>query len=757
MASNGALDARGRLPRGLVELGLRWPSAVVVAWGVALVVASIGVARLQIDTSTDSFLDRRTPAWTIYQRSLETFGGDETLVVALEGSRPWDAEVLSRIGPLTERLAAVDGVRRVDSLASVPVITVERDGMLRLDPALPTIPPTDGELRTLPGIVGRDRVAPNSLVSADGRVVAINVLLESDLGGQFDRVVEAVRAASPEATWISGVPIFRTEINTRTGSEIAFFSVLTVLAVSAILYLAFRSLRAIVYPLCISGLGTWLMLGAMGWAGTPITLSSMILPSVMLALGCAYGMHVVVAVQGLSGTENLRRALSPVALPLALSGLTTTIGFLAIGATRIQGLRDVGLFGAIGVLVLSAATLTLAPAFLARWPLQAADSRTSAWIAGRVRLVVLGVVQTRRGLILLATGVLIVGTVAGLSGLTIETDATRWFLPGSPIRDDYDAIRSRLSGISPVNVMIETGGESRVTRPDVLNAIDGLTAHLAAHPDVGKALSVSDPLRQIHGGFSGDPAQPLPQSSVLSEQYLLLLSSMDRLGDLVTIDRRAASVMLRADDNGSEHLLGLGDEVDRWWGEHGPGDFTAKTTGIMYEFARAQDEIAWGQLRGLGVAVACVGVILLLALRAPGISALALVPNIVPIGAAYGLLGLAGIPLDAGTVLVGSVALGIAVDDTIHLLAAYQAERSRGSGPLGALDVAFRRVLPPLIYTTVAVGTGFGILGFSEFTFTRNLGLLTAGIMVLCLAADILLLPALLLTRGSEEACNEQA
>jgi predicted RND superfamily exporter protein len=108
-------------------------------------------------------------------------------------------------------------------------------------------------------------------------------------------------------------------------------------------------------------------------------------------------------------------------------------------------------------------------------------------------------------------------------------------------------------------------------------------------------------------------------------------------------------------------------------------------------------------------------------------------------------MGLVGIALDAATVCMGSLALGIAVDDTIHVATGYRDGLERGSKPVEALDRCFERVLPPLVFTTVAIAAGFAVLGLSEFSLIRNLGLVTSALVGLCLLADVTLLPALLL------------
>jgi predicted RND superfamily exporter protein len=740
------LRARQRLPWALVRFSLSHPKAVLMAWLALLLLASFGVLRLRVDTSTDSVLDQDAAAWAFYKESLATFGGDEILVAAIEADAPFAPRELADIPRLTSRLESISGVRRVDSLSSLPLIHATPDGALQLDPALAEgVPRRADELRTLQERVLRDRIAVGSLVSRDGRVLAVNVLLDEDLEGQFERVVTDVRNAVEErGAWVSGVPVFRTEINTRTGSEIVFFSLLTVLIIGSFLLLVFRAAGGVVIPLVAGGIGTWMVLAAMGAAQAPLTLSTMILPSVMLALGCAYAMHMVAAAQGRADEDALAEAFVPVALPVALSGLTTAIGFVAISAVRIEAIQQVGGFGAFGVFVLFSAVLTAVPAALRLWPLMASSAGPSLWVAGPLRSWVVTLTSGRPRSIALASVLIALVFAMGISRLTIETDATRWFPRGTDVREAYEQIREKLSGISPVNVVVESH-DGPVTRPEILTAIDDLTAYLEAQPEIGKALSVGDALRQIHGGFAGDPELPLPKDRVLTEQYLLLLESLEHLDDVITPDRKRANILLRVDNNGSKHLLGIGEKVDAWWKAHGPPGASAQATGIMYEFARAEDAIAYGQIRGLAFALVAIGLILLAMYRSARIAAIAMIPNALPILMAFGFMGLAGVPLDAGTVVVGSLAIGIAVDNTVHVVNGFHEWRDRVGDGVMAIDRTLARVLPPVVFTSVVVGVGFAVLGFSQFTFTRHLGMLISGIMVVCLLADALLLPVLLM------------
>ena len=747
-----SMALRARIPLALTALGVARPRAVLFFWLAMAVLAGPGLLQLRVDTSTDSVLDRQHPAWQVYQASQADFGGDEIIVVALEGERPFDPAVLEAIADLSERFEGLEGVRRVDSLATVPVVWVNDAGELELEPALDpdVVDPSSRARRVAERLVG-DRIAPRSLITDDGRMLALNLVLERGAEQRHAELLREVHAlVDPAGGILSGVPVFRVAANERTRAEILYFAPVTAALIALFLWVVFRSAAAVLLGIAPGALGAWLLLSAMGYLGAALSITTMVLPSIILALGCAYSMHLLVASGKNRGDEaspgeSLEANLARVSLPVALSGLTTALGLLALTFVRIEAVRMPGGFGALGVLVVTALSLTLLPAGLAMSRRLKAEPRGFAWLERRLAPSLVAAAHGHRTATLWVwAGVVALGAV-GIARVEVETDATRWLPPGNPVRDAYEEIRARLSGISPMNVIIEAPDGRSVLEPRTLSAIDGLSAYLESLPEVGKSLSLADPLRQLHGGFLDDPAQPLPGSLPLAEQYLLLLESLDQLEDLVRFDRSAANILIRADDNGSANLVGIRSAAEQWWQQHGPPDHRLITTGIMYEFARAEDEIAYGQLRGLAVALGVISAVLLLIFRSPRLALIALAPNALPLTLIFGTLGVLGLPLDAGTALIGCLALGVAVDDTIHIVAGFHARTRGGLEARAALDQTFSEVLPAIASTTCMIALAFGVLAFSEFTITRNLGLLTSGIMVLCFVADTTLLPALLL------------
>ena len=253
----------------------------------------------------------------------------------------------------------------------------------------------------------------------------------------------------------------------------------------------------------------------------------------------------------------------------------------------------------------------------------------------------------------------------------------------------------------------------------------------------------------------GDMGPELPSDRASIEQYLLLLEGTERLEDVITADRTAANVLVRANTNGSRHLLGIAEKAEAWWQEHGVAGVDAYATGSMFEIARSEDAIALGQTQSLGLDVFVIALILLFALGSVRLAILALVPNVLPVGLMFGFMGFSGISLDLGTVFVSNLAVGIAVDETIHLVTAFSRDRARGRTPIEALRSAMESVVPALLLTTVVIAAGFLVLALSDFRFTRNLGLLTAAVMFLCVASNVTLLPALLLRFGGSSASPE--
>jgi len=754
--STNELQQRDRVPRALAAVGLRFPRTTIFTWLVVAVLAATGIAKLRIETSTDSVLDRSGPSWAFYQQSQDLFGGDEIISILIGAEKPFERKALDEVVRLTDTFQDLPGVWRVDSLATVPLIRATVGGILSLDAALSSgVPESGTALRKLSKDIRSDRIAPGTVISEDGKHFAINLVLEKGAEDHYQSILKVVNdELEGQRAWVSGVPIFRMETDRWTRKELVRFVPITLVVVGSLCFILLLDLRLALIPLFSSGIGSLVVLGAMAFTETPLTISTVILPSVLLALGCAYAMHFLTGVSSGDRGVGFSNRIMEVSVPIALSGLTTALGFLAIGFVRIQAIQDVGAFGALGVLVVLASTLTVVPASLKLLPNAGSDTALRRFVSESIAPHVIQFVLVRRHVIVAIWVVAMAIVGIGIFRLKIETDVIRWFPKDHSIRISYSVIRDRLSGISPMNVVIGGRESGSVSSPDVLVALAGLTSYLESLEEVGRAVSIADPLSQMNSVLTNEGIGNVPNRNDLIEQYLLLLESTDYIRDLISDDRESANVLLRVDQNSSKVLLEVAEKAERWWARHGVREFTARTTGVMHEFARSEQAIAHGQIRGLLFVLITVGAILIAAFRRLGLAGGTLVANAIPIVMAFGAMGLLGIRIDAGTVVVGSIAFGIAVDDTIHAVTEFSRKIEIGAPKTEALSTSYFRIFPAVVFTTIIVTSGFLVLGFSNFALIRNLGIVTSGVMVLCLLADVLLLPALLYFVGDEAPRN---
>ncbi len=721
----------------LVAWSAQHSRLVVFAWCAFGVACASSLLGLRIDTSTESFIRRDTLEWQRYRESTELYGSDEFLTVAIIGAEPFSRDALRRVRALSGELEAIPEVRRVDSLATVPLIRRGAEGDLRLDAALASgVPESSADLRSLATDLRRDLLAPGLLFSSSGRDFALNVHFDQSVEEEPARLVDQVEGvASRYGAIVSGVPAFRSAVNRVLRSELATFVPIVAVLLIAVLFGVFGDVRPALLALSPGVTGSLASLGAMAATDTTLALSTMILPCVLVALGCAYSMHPLAAAASVAGPGRVV-AMQAVSRAVGLSGVTTALGFAAIGTVRLGMIQDLARFGTLGVLAVTLATLTLVPAIAAGWVPRDRSSRRVQRVAdfggwlGRV-------VSGRPGWVVLFWLATLVPASIGVSRIAVSTNVAEWFGRGAPIRDNYETIRKELSGITPVNVVIESRDDQPVTRRDALAAMARMKVFLEEQDSVGRAVSVTDPLRQLGRELNG--IETVPASPDVAEQYLLMLEGVEQLEQLITPDRLGANIMVQMRGNESTEIAGVGRVADRWWSEHGPEDYRADFTGVMYQVARSADEITTGLVRGFALALLAVGGVLLAVLRNPRHAFVALVPNVVPLCLIFGAMGFLDIPLDAATVVLGSLALGIAVDDTMHVMLGVR----EADGP-AAVEGTLRAVLPALAISSLAVGAGFIVLGASSFVLVGNLGVLTTGFVVLCLVADVTLLPALI-------------
>ena len=684
--------------------------AALVCWLAAGLGSLALLTGLTVDTSTSSILDTSSAEWVRYLESVRQFGSDEVVLAVVDTDETDAGEIVQVSG----RLLQIDGVDRVESLASSSLL-ISRGKDVVFGPPLTTMDLAAAveAARQKPHLVG-------SVVSGDGRAIAWVVVPHESLR-DYERLVDEIRAALPPHASISGVPVFRTEANRYTRSELQQLLPVSLGLLLGLGWVVHRRFSLAVIALIPGCAGILVVGAAMALADVSLTFVTMILPPTFLALGVAYSVHPIYAMRAPDGTHGMESQ----AAANGLSGITTALGVLSAAVVPIPAVREIGLFGALGIGVTSAASLSVVPACLrlvsAEALIENRHVKAPEWLFR----------QKPSPTVLVWLVALTLASV-GLFRAKIETDPTRWFAPESRVNREHRAVLGSMAGISPMNFVVSRSDGGAMTSGRAVAELGAFSAFLRDEMGIEHVHSVADVVDDLAGAF---------ESSASSEtelpQLLLLAESEPSLRSVLSADHLTANTSVRMRDNSSLELLRVASRGVSWWGDR--GDYDASATGIMYEFARAEDAIAWGQIASICIAVALIGAVIAFVVGVRMLALVVLVGNVAPIVGILGAMGWFGVPLDAASVMLGSLALGIAVDDSFHLVGAFLCEEAIGASE--PVSGALAHIFPAIMTSSAVIAAGFSVLLLSEFALVTSLGALTIAAVLLCFAADVTLLP----------------
>jgi hypothetical protein len=765
--------------RAVVWLGTAATCATFAAWA----------ATTRFDTSFEHFFDAGDATYHDYVRYRDEFGSDEVAYVLYEApDRPhgaWDLDVVRRIDRLTRRLEAeVPFVSEVVSPTNVEFMEPIDDG-IRVFDLLDDFPEDQAALLGV-----RDRLLAKPLyvdgvASADGRYGSIvlemeassidppdAIRLDPEGGDGLDNLYPQVTHAAieeiladPDFEGITfhhtgDVPLNAT-YNEIVARESGWLLALTLALVVATLAVFFRRPVGVLGPIAVVLVSLVATVGFIGAVGWPLDMFFSMMPTLLVAIGVANAVHIVsefghrLRVSGDRRTA-LRETLRLVGPPCFLTSVTTAIGFGAMVVSPIVTLSRLAVYAAFGVMATFLFSLTVLVVMLTTGRRRrGAPSGDAPPVAPRpmergLRAVAELTIRRRRAILAVA-GLVTVAALIGATRLVADSNFLTDLSTSVPVRGATERVDDVMGGTMSYVYVFDTGSPDGVHEPAVLAEIERLQAEADRHTSVvRKTYSIVDLLKDINQTFhDGDPAwHVLPDSRALVAQYLIVyeMSGGEELFDYVSRDGSRAALALRCKWVNTAAIERVLAEIDAYLAAHPVGHATLARTGIAALWVQLMDYITTSQIRGFLTALLAITGVMCLLFRSVTTGLIAMVPNVVPVAVTLGAMGWVGIPLDYTTVLVAPVAIGIAVDDTMHLMTRLRLEFTRRGDYHEALRVALRDVGRPLVITSVVLVIGFLVNLFSDTIPQRYFGSLLATTIGLALACDFLLLPALVLT-----------
>lgn len=742
------------------RLCLRYRKVVLALIALATAVTAASLPSARFDNALSTWFVDDDPALVEHHRFRETFGSDEMVVVGIDAPDVFTAETIAQIGRLTDAIAAARHVEKVFSLTSVEAITGRGDTIEVGD--LVALPVDAASLPALRERVLGNDLYVNNVVSADGKFAAILARLPHNPAG-FKYKVEAVGAIRAivaaergDAFYMAGGPVFDEQFFRQAEVDTAKTLVLMTIVLSTILALLTRTLGGVLLPLLTVGIAATWTIGSMVLLGMRVNVITTMMPPLLLAVGVADAMHFLVDYQnrcrlGEEKLPALHAVYAELFGPLFVAGLTTAIGMLSLATSDIQAIRHFGVFSALGVIAEFFLTVTLVPVLLSYLPVPTKGEARERkdYLSTRMLGALHGLTVRRGGRIVTGWFLLVALSLAFASQIQVESSFIRIFKESSRIRQDADVIQKSLAGSATLEVELDTGRGDGLKDPRVLAAIDRLEAFLRAQPLVSSVQSVNGYFKDLRRAFHGNDQREyrLPESREEAAQYLLLYELDAPNGDIrefATFDYQKARVSARVDLTTSNDAVALSRAVDRYLSTHLPSDVRGHVTGLMVLYATLDEYIRDSLLSGFGTALVAIFVVFCFQMRSVALGALVMVANTMPIVITLGFMGFAGIRLDSMTAMVASIAIGLADDDSIHFVSRVRSRMDEGANIVAALRDSLVEVGRALVYSCLALCSGFAVMLSAGFVGAMYFGLLTMMTILIAVAADLLLLPVLL-------------
>lgn len=737
-------------------------AGLILATGVFL----FGISRLQIVTDFESFFLPGDPNLVSYEALKRSFGSDEFVLIAYEAEQGvvFSEKALRELRLITAGLSRVDRVREVVSLTNAREFVATSDGIPVGRSILGGTDPRPADIDEARRKIAANPFYRGLLVSTDESTAFLVVQMQAEAGAgnqarlEMTRAVEQVVGPYDQGNIrVAGTPIYLTELYRLIIDNLLWLGSASALIVVLLLWLSLRSVRGVVLPLGILLLSVLWNMGIFGLAGAPITIASSVVIPLIVAISVTSSIHFLLVYtgllqDGLKPQDSLLQAMTHIIPPAFYSTLTTSLGFLTLITAEVLPVVQTGLYTACGVMASFLLTITVIPIALSYFPdepVKRQVTRTDTPEPDPLLVRALDRVANlnlRHPLPLILLWVVVAGAgVVGIGMIRIETNPLKFFREGSKMAETHAYFEKELGGTLPFDVLVEgpPGAFKDLRAYDNLRRFEEF---LKAQPELHGVIGLPDLVREVNYALTGERSLPYNLQEFGTQVRLIDLarSRYPLVSRFVDVDWSQARFTSRVQAMSSEELSWLIRKIDRYAEQNLDERFDYEVTGIVKLLANMIDKVADSQIASLTFAVGILWVCFIVFLRSFTLGTVAMVPNVIPIIGTLGLMGALGIDLDLATVMMPSIAIGLAVDDTLHFFNAFRHQAKLGTNGEDAIRWTLHFRGRAFFYTSLVLVSGFGILLGSTLRPVADFGIISCAAILLSLLADLLLNPALL-------------
>ncbi|MDY6903168.1 MAG: MMPL family transporter [Thermodesulfobacteriota bacterium] len=560
---------------------------------------------------------------------------------------------------------------------------------------------------------------------------------------------------------LAGGPVILNIFNNYTMLDMRRCFSLSFIVITFFMSILFRRVAGVVLPAIIVFAADFSALGLMAWFDVSFKMTTTVLPSFLLCVGVADSVHILAIFfkqldKGHAKEDAIAYALGHSGLAVVLTTMTTAAALLSFSFAELTALGDLGLFAAIGVLLALVYTLVILPSALALLPLKRKTPKAESSgksIMDRVLLWIANISTRYPFRIVGCSFAFFTVALIFVFNLQYSDNIVEYFPDDLPIKKDIQFIDRHLNGIMQVEVVIDTKKENGLYEPDLLNRIEKMAAAFDGYElpgiYVGKIITITDILKETHKALNENQNAfyRIPQDyNTIAQEFLLFENAgsddLESIVDTQFSKTRASFKVPWVDSVILDTLIqDLHNQLPPFFGDTADITITGMAALMARTISAALNSMAKSYVLAFGVIT--VMMVLLVGQLKTGL--VSMIPNVFPIVYTMGLMGAMNVPLDMTSLMIGSIAMGLVVDDTVHFIYNFQKYYYKTGNAYEAVRLTMVGVGRALLITSVVLSCGFFILFTASLTHIVRFGFFTGITIILALFADFLLAPALMI------------
>jgi predicted RND superfamily exporter protein len=784
----------------LLEKSARWlfrnPVKVLLVSFLLIGCLVYQIPSIAIDTSSEAMLHEDDPSLLEYNRFRDQFGRAELIIIAIQAPEIFHFRFLEKLRAFHVDLEVqVPYLREVTSLINARNTRGDNDELIVEDLLEGWPDKKNIDLRTLKKQVLENPLYVNHYISEDGDVSAVIIETEAsvtepvaeeellqgfgedeteashivgdshyfsakenrEVVDAVNRVVQRHRSEDFLPT-VSGGPVVVDAFNRATLQDIYFCIAMVLISVTIFLALLFRRISGVLIPMLIilSSLATTLGLMALFQVSFKITTSAV--PAFLLAVGVCDSVHVLAIFYRQIEHENAKEdaiafAMGHSGLPILMTSITTIAALLSFTLAELSAIAEIGYMAAAGVGLALFYTIFMLPALLAFTPLRpsAAIARGSARM-DRILIWISEFSTSHPIKIIVISLIAFVALSPFVFQLKFSHNIIEYFPDSMPYPQDLEFIDRNLKGSETLELVLDTGRENGLYDPGRLHRIENFCrdTERIQRPGitVGKVYAITDVLKETHKALNeNDPAFyriPGDRKVVAQEFFLFENSGSDDLERIVDSQFSKTRITIKTPWVDAAICRDFIRDIEENLRSFGFEEATLQVTGLMSLMVRAIIAAIQSMAKSYFIAVVVITILMIILIGDWKLGLLSMIPNLLPIIITMGVMGLSGNPLDLNSIMIGSIALGVVVDDTVHVMYNFQRYYRRTSDPYYAVRETLLGAGRALLITSLVLCTGFFILMTASLNHHIRFGFFTGITIIIALLADFLLVPAML-------------